>query len=483
MKTHALLLLVLMTSLLSAQSFTEVMDTPLDGVIDGEVVFTDVDGDDDQDLIITGVNSSTAPLADLYLNDGAGNFSLVAGTPFDGIRAGSVAVADVNGDDAPDMLITGINNSFSRIAKLYTNDGSGNFSEYSDTSFTGVQDGTITFADVDGDDDQDVLITGRSSPSIPSTPISKLYLNDGAGNFAEDVSNSFSGVYYSSVAFADVDGDEDPDLLITGVDSFDASIAILYSNDGAGNFAEVAAPFDGVRYSAVAFADVNGDNTQDVFITGWRVSGRISKLYTNDGAGNFTEMVGTPFVQVSSGAIAFADVDNDDDNDVLVTGEPSTGRISNMYLNDGAGNFTLLEDAPFDSVLQSSVAFADVNGDNTQDVLITGVNLSNRRIAKLYTNTLISSTKNASRSLDFEFDIYPNPVFTSLVQVRYVSQLSSATEVQIYNFKGQRILEQVEISGIGASNFSIDVSQLQRGVYVLQLIDGNKTSSRTFIIH
>ena len=49
--------------------------------------------------------------------------TLVTGTPFDGVGLSSVAFSDVDGDGDNDLLITGSNGPRS-IAKLYTNDGS-----------------------------------------------------------------------------------------------------------------------------------------------------------------------------------------------------------------------------------------------------------------------------------------------------------------------------------------------------------------------
>ena len=70
------------------------------------------------------------------------------------------------------------------------------------------------------------------------------------------------------------------------------------------------APFEAVRASSIAFADVDGDNDQDALIIGANKSGsRIAKLYTNDGTGGFTEMMGTTFTGVTDSSIAFADVD------------------------------------------------------------------------------------------------------------------------------------------------------------------------------
>ncbi|MCB0567847.1 MAG: T9SS type A sorting domain-containing protein [Phaeodactylibacter sp.] len=364
-------------------SYTEVVGTPFDVVYNSSVAFADVEGDGDSDVLITGENDS-ARIAKLYTNDGTGSFTEVMGTPFDGVTVGSVAFSDVDGDGDNDVLITGTSNP-GRIAKLYTNNGTGSFSEVMGTPFAGVSRSSIAFADVDGDGDSDVLITGDGGAV---GEIAKLYTNDGMGSFTEVIDTFFVGVSNSSIAFSDVDGDGDSDVLITGQQDFFEGFAKLYTNDGTGSFAEVmGAPFDGVYNSSIAFSDVDSDGDSDVLIVGENDSERIAKLYTNDGAGSFAEVMGTNFDGVDRGAsIAFSDVDGDGDSDLLITGRNNSfERIAKLYTNDGMGNYPVVLPPPFEDVGASSIAFSDVDGDGDSDVLITGVTNSGR-ISKLYTN-------------------------------------------------------------------------------------------------
>jgi hypothetical protein len=113
-----------------------------------------------------------------------GSFSEVTGTPFEGVARSSIAFADVDGDNDQDVLITGSNNSDAFISKLYTNDGMGNFSEMTGTPFEGVDRSSIAFADVDGDNDQDVLITGQGLLS--------LWLNKKSGRRFKIPANHFT---------------------------------------------------------------------------------------------------------------------------------------------------------------------------------------------------------------------------------------------------------------------------------------------------
>ena len=220
--------------------------------------------------------------------------------------------------------------------------------------------------------------------------MSELYINNGTGNFSIVSRTPFKGVYQSSVAFADIDGDLDHDVLIIG-DSNSGILAELYTNDGTGNYSLVTnTPFSGVKAGSLAFADIDGDMDQDVLITGnsnWSNSGIISSLYANDGNGQFSLIPNTTFTGVQTGSIAFADIDGDLDQDVLITGfNNDFEAVSELYFNDGLGNFTLLVNAPFPAVYSSSIAFGDVDSDADQDILSTGNTGNSGSISKLYTN-------------------------------------------------------------------------------------------------
>jgi len=368
--------------------FNEVIGTPFIGVTESSIAFTDVDGDGDQDVLITGEYSSDLSIAILYENDGNGNFTEALEMPFDGVSESSIAFSDVDGDGFQDVLITGQNNSDEIISKLYINNSLGNYAEVI-KPFIDTKYGSIATSDVDGDGDQDILITGFN---LTYQPITKLYKNDGSGNFSEVIGTTFEGVVYSSLAFSDVDGDGDQDVLITGQNNLNQRIAKLYQNDGSGNFSEVlGTPFIGVIFSSVAFADVDGDGDQDLLITGFS-NGVFSRLYLNDGIGNYAPMFGVPFIAVSYSSVAFADVDGDGDQDVLITGQTIMGEVvTRLYKNNGSGNFSVALATTIDDVYYSSVAFADVDGDGDQDLLITGIRASNQRIAKLYQNNGIGN--------------------------------------------------------------------------------------------
>ena len=410
MRSLLLLCFVLLLQVGAAQNFFEAPSFVLKGVEYSSVAFSDVDGDGDQDVLITGDEGPEPlvnPVSILYINDGNGNFIEAESTPFDPVDFGSVAFSDVDMDGDEDVMITGQNDQGTTIAKLYLNDGGGHFTEVPETPFDGVRFSAIAFADINGDTAEEVLITGENKLG---QRIAKLYLNDGAGTFEElETDTIFQGVSKGDIAFADVDGDLDQDVVITGFDDFLEGTAYLYLNDGTGNFTpDYSAPFQGVSFSAIGFEDVDGDDDQDLILTGQVYvifdAYDISNLYLNDGSGNFTKVEDTPFIGVFEGAVGFSDVDNDGDQDLLITGEDiDEGEIARLYLNDGAGNFTENEDAPFEGVWEGTVSFADIDGDGDEDVLLTGEQTDGEYIAHLFTNNGIG-----------DFSIYEGVPFESV---------------------------------------------------------------------
>ena len=364
-------------------NFSLAANSLFQGVENSSIAFADIDGDMDQDVLITG-DSDIGRISQLYINDGNGNFSLMDDTPFTGVDESSIAFADIDDDTDMDVMITGESN-FGRISVLYTNDGNGNFSLMNNTPFSGVYESSIAFADVDGDLDQDVLITGNKNWSDNGL-IATLYINDGNGNFTLMPNSTLAGVYRGSVAFSDVDGDMDQDLLITGSDNNSENISELYINDGSGNFSLMDnTPFTGFYHSSIAFADIDGDLDQDVLLTGASDWGTVTELYINNGFGSFSLVTNSPFADVFISSVAFADIDNDLDLDVFIPGYSISGRVSELYMNDGFGTFYKVIDSPFIGASHGSISFADIDGDMDQDILITGDSNSGL-LADLYIN-------------------------------------------------------------------------------------------------
>ena len=465
--------------------YTGVLGPANQGVSSSSVAFSDVDGDGDEDVLVTGERRPLVPTSALYLNDGTGSFTEAPhNTPFEAVWSGAAAFADVDGDSDEDVVISGRVNQFFEITKLYLNDGTGNFSEAADTPFDSVYGGDVTFSDIDGDSDLDVLISGRNSLG---DLFSGLYFNDGTGGFSEAVSTPFDGTWSGSTAFADIDDDGDPDLLITGRTSlWGGEIAKLYLNDGTGSFSEVFnTPFEGVHESSITFLDADNDGDEDVLITGRDNQGKpLTKLYTNDSTGNFTEASDTPFEGVRSGAVAVSDIDSDGDEDVLITGKNDEEELTTkLYRNEGSGNFTELTGTGLVRLWLSSAGFSDIDGDGDQDVLMTGENNAGEPITRLYLNEgPTSSSRGLSADAPLDFVLFPNPARSATLFVHHFAAGKSELTFRLYQADGVLVKQQRELTAMGRQTFSIDIASLPTGSYFLEMDNGKGRGVAKFVV-
>ncbi|MGB1204574.1 MAG: FG-GAP repeat domain-containing protein [Chitinophagales bacterium] len=343
----------------------------------------DIDNDGDLDLIISGRQSSV--ITTMYVNDGNANFTEVLNTPFVDVQFGSTGFADIDNDGDLDVLITGTDFTPNRHAKLYLNDGIGNFTLKQNTLFQPQSEGEFVFEDVDNDGDLDLLMTGYIDVGSNIGGHTTLYLNDGSGDFS--VANaSFEALRGSSIAFFDMDNDGDKDVIVAGEDDNGAYTTNLYASDGNGNFSLVAGtPFTGFLAGDIAVSDTDNDGDIDVHICGQSSSGNMSELYLNDGTGNFSFFPNTPFPITSLGTSDFADFDYDGDMDILVTGSIQGAEFAGaIYENQGNNNFVLADELW--SVYLSSVDIGDVDGDSDIDAVIVGI--SNGFQPRIYLNTI-----------------------------------------------------------------------------------------------
>lgn len=366
------------------QTFTEMpRQAPFEGTDRGDINFADVDGDNDQDVLITGSTGvASGCIASLYDNDGAGNYTKRTNTPFVGISNGSTTFTDVDGDNDLDVFITG-NEPGDANTRLYLNDGTGNFTERTQLPFSG-DNRHLAVADVDGDGDPDVLLSGVGR--------TRLYTNDGSGIFTLTTTTNFSGIGFVSALFADVDNDGDSDILFQGssIEDDDDELFKLYINDGGGGFAErTNVPFESTVRRAPVFVDVDNDNDLDLVVAEKITSVRWeTRLYRNNGQGFFPQRDDLPLAAVGvESFMAAADVDGDGDQDLLALLQtPDFNNNIYILVNDGSGNFTARDNPEVLYSDRGYIALADVDGDNDVDVLVSGINLQLRLSTILYTN-------------------------------------------------------------------------------------------------
>lgn len=238
-------------------------------------------------------------------------------------RGPKLAVADVNGDGLDDFYACGAKGQPGALMLQWPN---GTFQSTNIALFAkdaGCEDVDAVFFDADGNKTVDLLVIsgGNQLPQHAGDLADRLYLNDGKGNFTRK-NDAFTIQYEnkSCVAVADVDHDGDMDFFVgnlaspTGYGLLKPSY--LYLNDGKAKFTN--ASMQKIDLTALgivtdaAFADVNKDGWDDLLVTGeWMPL----KIFINN-KGTFT----ATDVPASTGLwqhITVADVNNDGFVDVL----------------------------------------------------------------------------------------------------------------------------------------------------------------------
>ncbi len=155
----------------------------------------DVNGDGLEDLYVGGAMGQSAAL---YVQAGGDSFTRINIASFESDRQfvdADAAFLDANGDGHPDLYVaSGGYHDFQpgdqRLNdRLYLNDGQGNFRR-SDEALPAmsVSKGCVAVNDINGDGYDDLFVGGRVIPGrYPETPQSFLLINDGKGNFTNDI--------------------------------------------------------------------------------------------------------------------------------------------------------------------------------------------------------------------------------------------------------------------------------------------------------
>src|SRR5262249_22765320 len=132
----------------------------------------------------------------------------------------SIAVADVNGDGHPDLLVANEcfdGNCTNGGVGVLLGNGDGTFRAVVTYSSGCLEPFSIAVADVNGDGHPDLLVAKECFDSSCTKGGVGVLLGNGDGTFQPAVTYNSAGREAYSIAAADVNGDGHPDLLITNV--------------------------------------------------------------------------------------------------------------------------------------------------------------------------------------------------------------------------------------------------------------------------
>ena len=336
----------------------------------------DYDGDGDDDLAIMGRNRSGETQSLLYANDD-GLLALLE-SDIVSLEEGDLAWGDYDGDGDLDLIISGEDAVGTRAVRLYQTLAGGVVQEALRFTPT-LSESSVDWGDVDNDGDVDLLLMGQSDVTDAGSQLSftEIWQNDGAGDF-DTLGVDLVGLNNGEGLFADIDNDGDLDLATTGVSSSGTRQFIVYDNDPVAGFTDTGNELPGMESSDIAFGDYDRDGDLDLAAGGVLLDDSpFAAIFTNDGAGAFAQLdISLPGIQ--GGDLAWGDYDNDQDLDLIVIGnigqQQKTFSIYENTIGRSAPDaaFAIDEIPILAGVDFSSVALADVDGDGDLDLVSSG---------------------------------------------------------------------------------------------------------------
>ena len=294
----------------------------------------DLDADGVLDLVTANVGMDGVGV---LMGTGGGGFAGATSIALDAPQH-AVDTVDLDGDGLADIACASGDSDEVTIMKNLD----GATFEVSQVLETSILDFCrIIAADIDGDDDSDLLLSGVFPPSVMA------FINE-SGVFSPGVSVASMDGDGRAFAVADVDADGDVDLAIPN----DQSVRVLL-NDGTGAFILAdAIPLDDDDMQSISFGDVNADARLDLLVD-LASNGASKRVYVilGDGTGQFQTselLVAGKFL----GFAALLDFDGDGDDDAVSSdGDAHIPIALRAYVATPAG------------------CAADINGDGVLDIL------------------------------------------------------------------------------------------------------------------
>ncbi|MBL0132514.1 MAG: VCBS repeat-containing protein [Chitinophagaceae bacterium] len=291
--------------------------------------WTDINKDGFDDLFVSDKRPNKPNL--IYINNKIGGFTRGQSLISDSAISMTHTWADVDNDGYEDVLV--LNNT--RKPSIFYHNEKGILVKDNSNAFTqsiSYYHGG-SFADYDNDGKVDLFMCNYFA-----TKYNELHHNEGNGKFTKELSNVIPAEANQSVgaSWADYDKDGFLDLFVPNGTGFKNS---LFHNEGNGTFKKVMNVIgrDGGQSVGSCWGDYDNDGDLDLFVTNSNTLGNF--LYRNEGNGDFTKITNSIVVKDrgNSHGCSFADIDNDGDLDLYVTNDKA---FKFLYINDGKGEFT-----------------------------------------------------------------------------------------------------------------------------------------------
>lgn len=303
----------------------------------------DIDNDTDTDILYSNVkamNDSSQGVVVLLKNNGNGTFgSTIEVSRINNVVGGrwDIETADLNNDGWKDIIST----EGGYLCIISLNDGAGNFpNSYPETDFLtfGLFTNDLMVCDVDNNGYKDILAIDRGSLQV------MVRRNDRNGIFPHH-STYRVGDLASFIDAADIDNDNDLDILTSANGFSAATVGVpvgIIKNNGNGTFGSNT--LLGMSGVSAKFADLNNDGKKDIYFAS-HIGANQYNFHTalNLGNGNFGPV--STWTMNACGWFEIDAVDLNNDNYLDLVGSEALGCAGGtekrifISLNQGNGTF------------------------------------------------------------------------------------------------------------------------------------------------
>lgn len=371
--------------------FTQGNPVAASGDLDPAIVVADINGDGHLDVVASsadfglggiGMGIEGGYLVSVMTGDGKGNLSM-GRTYRAGTNAFSLAVADFNGDNKPDVVTA---DSLENHATLLLNDGTGGYIAPQGEAIgytSGVSNAPnptspVEVADINGDGKADlILVEDGEFGNLPSQLT--VMLNDGTGKFLPPQRTPITAgpdVPFPRFTTGAFRTPAKPDVIYISR-FFTPNIVAFFPGNGDGTFgapttlATLNNPLD------VVAGDFNGDGKLDFVVAeGGGGPGALVQqfdVFLGHGDGTFTQLPQQSFPSVGAGGLEqllAVDLNHDGKLDLLIGDNANGGLTTDDSLIEVLGNGDGTFQTP--TVLFQDfgpVAVADLNHDGFPDLI------------------------------------------------------------------------------------------------------------------
>lgn len=397
-----LTIFLIVPSLSAALSFTLLEDADIPGVSFSSLAWGDYNNNGYLDLLITGdtgIAGANRFITRIYRNNGDNSFRLLDDVNLPGVIQGDAVWGDFNNNGLLDIALSGAitTDLQTYITRIYRNNGDGSFSN-TNILLPGIRRGVLRWVDYNNNGHLDLFIAGESTTGA----VSYLFQNNGNERFDVVEDFEFHPIVSGDVDFIDFNGNGFKDLVITG-----NNFSGVYLNREGERFeleAHIELPY--LRDSSASWGDYNSNGLPDLVISGLEDdTSAITHVYRNVDGRALERQADIELPGIRRGAVLWADMNNNGRRDIVLTGENIANRfITKVYLNSGGNIFTEAQEAELMGVRYSDIAVADINNNGKLDLAVAGMttDAENRRVANIYLNSIDTANRqpNPPQNLD-----------------------------------------------------------------------------------